>query len=155
MGTPILQVQNVNKRFGGLKALDDVNLTVMEGTVHAIIGPNGAGKSTLLNTFVGRLIPDTGTVTFDGQSLIGRKPHEINQLGVSRVFQTPEIFEDLTVAERLFDLVSGEEDFAEKHGVRVLGRSIEPGTFSLRTLEVKRRSGLLAPKLLEIGQGVP
>ena len=101
MGTPILQVQNVNKRFGGLKALDDVNLTVMEGTVHAIIGPNGAGKSTLLNTFVGRLIPDTGTVTFAGQSLIGRKPHEINQLGIARVFQTPEIFNDLTLLQNV------------------------------------------------------
>ena len=66
-----LEVCGVNKRFGGLQALDDVNLSVEEGTIHAIIGPNGAGKSTLLNCFVGKLIPDTGTVTFDGQSLIG------------------------------------------------------------------------------------
>ncbi|SOH95300.1 branched-chain amino acid transport system ATP-binding protein [Monaibacterium marinum] len=97
----ILEVQNVNKRFGGLQALDDVNLNVEEGTVHAIIGPNGAGKSTLLNCFVGRLTPDTGTVMFNGQSLIGRKPHEINQMGVSRVFQTPEIFSDLTILENV------------------------------------------------------
>ena len=85
----ILQVRNVSKRFGGLQALNDVNLSVEEGTVHAIIGPNGAGKSTLLNCFVGRLIPDTGTVMFDGKSLLGIKPHQINQAGVSRVFQTP------------------------------------------------------------------
>ena len=97
----ILEVQSVNKRFGGLQALDDVNLNVEENTVHAIIGPNGAGKSTLLNCFVGRLTPDTGTVMFDGQSLIGRKPHEINQMGVSRVFQTPEIFTDLTILENV------------------------------------------------------
>ena len=97
----ILEVQNVNKRFGGLQALDDVNLNVEENTVHASIGPNGAGKSTLLNCFVGRLTPDTGTVMFDGQSLIGRKPHEINQMGVSRVFQTPEIFTDLTILENV------------------------------------------------------
>ena len=97
----ILQVQNVNKRFGGLKALHEVNLDIEEGTVHAIIGPNGAGKSTLLNCFVGRLTPDTGTVTFDGHSLLGKKPHEINQTGVSRVFQTPEIFEDLTLSENV------------------------------------------------------
>lgn len=97
----ILKVQNVNKRFGGLKALDDVNLEVEEGSVHAIIGPNGAGKSTLLNTFVGRLDPDTGSVMFNGQSLLGIKPHEINQLGVSRVFQTPEIFGDLTLLENV------------------------------------------------------
>lgn len=97
----ILQVQNVNKRFGGLQALNNVNLDVKEGTVHAIIGPNGAGKSTLLNCFVGRLIPDTGSVTFDGVSLIGLKPHEINQAGVTRVFQTPEIFGELTLLENV------------------------------------------------------
>ena len=97
----ILTVRNINKRFGGLKALDEVNLEVEEGTVHAIIGPNGAGKSTLLNCFVGRLEPDTGTVDFDGVSLLGIKPHEINQAGVSRVFQTPEIFADLTLIENV------------------------------------------------------
>ncbi|MFT5006431.1 MAG: branched-chain amino acid transport system ATP-binding protein [Paracoccaceae bacterium] len=95
----ILEVQNVNKNFGGLKALSDVNLSVDEGTIHAIIGPNGAGKSTLLNCFVGKLVPDTGSVMFNGKSLLGLKPHKINQAGVSRVFQTPEIFGDLTVWE--------------------------------------------------------
>ena len=97
----ILTVTNVNKRFGGLKALDDVNLDIHEATVHAIIGPNGAGKSTLLNCFVGKLEPDTGSVVFDGKSLLGIQPHEINQLGVSRVFQTPEIFGDLTLLENV------------------------------------------------------
>ncbi len=97
----ILEVKGVNKSFGGLQALNDVNLNVEEGTVHAIIGPNGAGKSTLLNCFIGKLIPDSGTVTFDNESLLGRKPHQINQMGVSRVFQTPEIFSDLTVFENV------------------------------------------------------
>jgi branched-chain amino acid transport system ATP-binding protein len=97
----ILEVKNVGKRFGGLQALDNVNLNVRENTVHAIIGPNGAGKSTLLNCLVGKLIPDTGSVMFDGQSVLGRKPYEINQMGISRVFQTPEIFGDLTVLENM------------------------------------------------------
>ncbi len=97
----ILSVENVNKRFGGLKALNNVNLNVQAGTVHAIIGPNGAGKSTLLNCFIGRLEPDTGSVTFDGHSLLGIQPHQINQLGVSRVFQTPEIFGDLSLLENV------------------------------------------------------
>lgn len=97
----ILQVRNVNKRFGGLQALDDVNLSVEQGTIHAIIGPNGAGKSTLLNCFVGRLTPDTGTVMFNEKSLLGISPHEINQAGVSRVFQTPEIFADLNILENV------------------------------------------------------
>jgi len=97
----ILEVKNVNKRFGGLQALGNVNLSVAENTVHAIIGPNGAGKSTLLNVLVGKLIPDTGSVMFDGQSVLGRAPYEINQMGISRVFQTPEIFGDLTVMENM------------------------------------------------------
>jgi len=97
----ILQVNDVNKRFGGLQALNNVNLEIEEGAVHAIIGPNGAGKSTLLNCFVGRLVPDTGTVMFNGTSLLGIKPHEINQAGVSRVFQTPEIFEEMTLLENI------------------------------------------------------
>ena len=97
----ILEVKNVNKRFGGLQALSDVNLSIAENTVHAIIGPNGAGKSTLLNCLVGKLIPDTGSVMFDGQSVLGRTPYEINQMGISRVFQTPEIFGDLTVLENM------------------------------------------------------
>ncbi len=97
----ILEVNDVNKAFGGLKALNAVNLSVEEGTVHAIIGPNGAGKSTLLNCFIGRLIPDTGSVMFDGKSLLGITPHEINQTGVARVFQTPEIFTDLSILENV------------------------------------------------------
>ena len=97
----ILEVKDVGKRFGGLQALGDVNLSVKENSVHAIIGPNGAGKSTLLNCLVGKLIPDTGSVMFDGQSVLGRSPHEINQMGISRVFQTPEIFGDLSVMENM------------------------------------------------------
>ena len=96
-----LEVSGLKKSFGGLKALNDVNLTVEFGTVHAIIGPNGAGKSTLLNAFVGRLIPDAGSVVFDGISLIGLQPHEINQAGVVRVFQTPEIFGELSLLDNV------------------------------------------------------
>lgn len=106
----ILNVENVSKRFGGLQALNDVNLSVVEGTVHAIIGPNGAGKSTLLNCLVGKLAPDTGSVTFDGQPILGLKPHRINQLGISRVFQTPEIFTDLTVLDNVLIPCFAERD---------------------------------------------
>ena len=97
----VLHVDDVYKSFGGLHALSDIDLQIVEGRTHAIIGPNGAGKSTLLNVCVGRLKPDTGAVVFDGQVLTGRTPYQINQLGVSRVFQTPEIFPDLTVHENV------------------------------------------------------
>ncbi len=110
----ILEVKDVGKRFGGLQALGDVNLSVHENTVHAIIGPNGAGKSTLLNCLIGKLIPDTGSVMFDGQSVLGRSPYEICQMGISRVFQTPEIFADLTVMENMMLPIFAKRDGAYK-----------------------------------------
>ncbi len=108
----ILEVKNVGKRFGGLQALSNVELSVKENTCHAIIGPNGAGKSTLLNCFVGKLMPDTGSVMFDGQSVLGRTPYEINQMGISRVFQTPEIFGDLNVLENMMIPIFAKRDGA-------------------------------------------
>jgi len=85
---------------------------VAENSCHAIIGPNGAGKSTLLNCLVGKLIPDTGSVMFDGKSVLGRKPYEINQMGISRVFQTPEIFGDLSVLENMMIPIFARRDGA-------------------------------------------
>ena len=122
----ILEVKNVGKRFGGLQALGDVNLNVEENSVHAIIGPNGAGKSTLLNVLVGKLIPDTGSVMFDGQSVLGRKPFEINQMGISRVFQTPEIFGDLTVMENMMIPCFAKRDGAFRmHAIESIGHEAE------------------------------
>lgn len=97
----ILDIKDVNKTFGGLHALSEINLQVEEGTIHAIIGPNGAGKSTLLNCCIGRLIPDTGTVTFNGKNMIGMQPWNINHAGMVRVFQTPEIFPDLPLLQNV------------------------------------------------------
>jgi len=101
MDNVVFHVADVHKSFAGLHALSDIDLSVTEGETHAIIGPNGAGKSTLLNVCIGRLKPDSGSVVFDGNTLTGKKPHEINQLGVVRVFQTPEIFPDLTLLENV------------------------------------------------------
>ncbi|HMB77200.1 MAG TPA: ABC transporter ATP-binding protein [Kiloniellaceae bacterium] len=98
---PLLHIDNVHKHFAGLHALSDINLDIKAQETHAIIGPNGAGKSTLLNVCVGRLPPSQGQVLFNGVQLTGKEPHEINQLGVARVFQTPELFEDLTVIENV------------------------------------------------------
>jgi branched-chain amino acid transport system ATP-binding protein len=97
----VLHVDDVSKNFGGLQALSDIDFTVEEGTTHAIIGPNGAGKSTLLNVIVGRIPPTRGAVVFDGNVLTGKKPYQINQLGVARVFQTPEIFPELSVLQNV------------------------------------------------------
>lgn len=101
MTQAILNIEAVDKSFGGLHALSNINLQIEEGKTHAIIGPNGAGKSTLLNVCIGRIIPDSGKVAFCGEVISGKKPHEIIQTGIARVFQTPEIFPDLTLLENV------------------------------------------------------
>ena len=122
----ILEIKDIGIRFGGLQALGDVNLSVKENTCHAIIGPNGAGKSTLLNCIIGKLIPDSGSVMFDGQSVLGRTPHEINQLGISRVFQTPEIFGDLTVMENMMIPIFAKRDGAfELNAINAVTREVD------------------------------
>ncbi len=110
----VLHVADVHKSFSGLHALSDIDLSVKEGETHAIIGPNGAGKSTLLNVCIGRLAPDSGHVVFDGENLTGKLPHQINQLGVVRVFQTPEIFPDLTLLENVMIPILAKRDGAFK-----------------------------------------
>ena len=97
----ILEIDGINKAFGGLLALRDVNLRIVEGETHAIIGPNGAGKSTLLNCCIGRLMPDTGSVTFNDKNMIGMEPHDINHAGMVRVFQTPEVFPELSLLDNV------------------------------------------------------
>ncbi len=114
MSNLVLNIKGVNKTFGGLQALNDVNLEIEEGKVHAIIGPNGAGKSTLLNCCIGRLIPDTGSVTFNNENIIGKDAHEINQMGMVRVFQTPEIFPDLSLLENVMIPALAKRDGAYK-----------------------------------------
>lgn len=108
----VLHVDDVSKNFGGLHALSDIDFTVEEGTTHAIIGPNGAGKSTLLNVIIGRLPPTRGAVVFDGKVLTGKRPWEINQMGVARVFQTPEIFPELSVLQNVMTPAFAKRDGA-------------------------------------------
>lgn len=97
----LLQVRGLRKLFGGNVAVDDVSFDLKPGEVLALIGPNGAGKSTTFNMVNGQLRPDAGSVLLEGQDLIGRKPREIWQMGVSRTFQIAETFASLTVAENV------------------------------------------------------
>ena len=94
-------VKDLTLKFGAVTVLDNLNIDIPEGEFLVLLGASGCGKSTLLNCLVGKLIPDSGSVMFDGKSVLGRKPHEINQMGISRVFQTPEIFGDLSVLENI------------------------------------------------------
>jgi branched-chain amino acid transport system ATP-binding protein len=98
---PILRVQSLAKRFGGLEALGGVSLTVAPGEFRAIIGPNGAGKSTFFNTMTGLLRPDAGRVIFEGRDVTGEPPHRLVRRGVARTFQITSVFQDLTALENV------------------------------------------------------
>jgi ABC-type branched-subunit amino acid transport system ATPase component/ABC-type branched-subunit amino acid transport system permease subunit len=100
-GEPLLVIHGLSRSFGGLRAVQDVNLTVHAGDRHAIIGPNGAGKSTLFNLITGRLKPDAGRITFAGRDITGRPPHVIARAGIGRAFQITMIFPRLTVLQNL------------------------------------------------------
>ena len=96
-----LEVGNVVKSFGGLRALQDVSLSVERGEIRAIIGPNGAGKSTLFNVMTGLLSPDSGEVIFDGERISGLSPHRIIRKGIGRSFQITNIFPRMSVFENV------------------------------------------------------
>lgn len=96
---PILQVQNVTKQFDGLTALNDVSFEVDQGEIRGLIGPNGAGKSTLFKNIAGFYTPTSGNIVFEGSSIVGRKPHNISELGIVRTFQETTLFQELTVFE--------------------------------------------------------
>jgi len=97
----ILEVENLAMVFGGLTALTDTKFQIKKGTIKAIIGPNGAGKTTLYNIITGFLSPTRGNVWFKGQKISNLKPHEIAVRGISRSFQTIELFENMTVLENV------------------------------------------------------
>jgi len=101
MSEPILRIEGLAKRFGGLEALGGVDLSVARGDFRAIIGPNGAGKSTFFNTMTGLLRPDAGRVIFEGRDVTGEPPHRLARRGVGRTFQITSVFQDLNALENV------------------------------------------------------
>jgi len=98
---PILTVRSVSKSFGGVGALNNVNLNIWPGTIHGLIGPNGSGKTTLVNVITGLYKPEEGEISYRGKSLIGLAPDKISQMGIGRTFQIPSISGSLTSAENI------------------------------------------------------
>jgi branched-chain amino acid transport system ATP-binding protein len=97
----LLAVEGVSRRFGGVLALDDVSLDVDDGEIVGLIGPNGAGKTTLFNILTRLYEPDSGDVSFDGESLLATPPHRIVERGIARTFQNVELFRSLSVEENV------------------------------------------------------
>jgi len=101
IGLPLLELKGISKSFGGLKAVSDLSLDLEEGEILGIIGPNGAGKTTLFNAVTGFFRPDAGEVLFEGERLIGLKPHQICQKGLVRTFQIVKPFLQLSVLDNV------------------------------------------------------
>ncbi|MEM2062015.1 MAG: ABC transporter ATP-binding protein, partial [Candidatus Caldarchaeum sp.] len=101
MPETILRIEDVRVSFGGLYALDGVNLEVEKNRMSLLIGPNGSGKTTLINTISGVYKPETGSIIFDGKPITGLKPHVISRIGLARTWQIPQPFQTLTVLENL------------------------------------------------------
>ncbi|MEZ4656310.1 MAG: ABC transporter ATP-binding protein [Caldilineaceae bacterium] len=97
----MLQVEHLTKDFAGLRAVDDLSLTLEAGEILGLIGPNGSGKSTSINVITGLLKASAGQVTVDGQRITGLPPHRIAQAGLARTFQTIKLFSELTVLENV------------------------------------------------------
>ena len=122
---PLLILDGISRAFGGLKAVEDVSLTVSEGAIHGIIGPNGAGKTTLFNIINGFLTPDAGSIRFAGLKLGGLKPHAVCRLGLGRTFQVVRAFPRMTVLENVVvgAYVAASSDIeAERHAYAALER---------------------------------
>jgi branched-chain amino acid transport system ATP-binding protein len=122
--SPVLQISNIRKRFGGITAVDGVSFEVNEGEILGLIGPNGCGKSTLFNCILGQLTPSDGEVRIDGRVTTGMRPSDLNRLGVSRTFQLLQVFPKLSVRENL--ILAGQE-----HQGSMLSRLVGPSDAGL------------------------
>jgi ABC-type branched-subunit amino acid transport system ATPase component/ABC-type branched-subunit amino acid transport system permease subunit len=100
-GGTLLEAQNVLMQFGGLKALNNVDLVIQRGTIHGLIGPNGSGKSTMMNVLTGIYVPTAGSVNFGGRSQVGRTSSEIALSGIARTFQNVQLFGEMTALQNV------------------------------------------------------
>jgi branched-chain amino acid transport system ATP-binding protein len=151
---PLLEIQNLSLQFGGLKALSDFNFTLDPGQLFGLIGPNGAGKTTAFNVVTGVYIPNNGEILLAGGSIVGRHPHQINQLGIARTFQNVRLFGGLSVLENV--LIGFNQSLTHGFAGTILrtpkhqreDQSLEAeATNLLSTFHLDKRAGELAASL--------
>ncbi len=135
----ILEVRNLKKHFGGLKALDDVTFKVMRGETLGIIGPNGAGKTTLFNTVCGVYAPTAGGIILGDKEIQGMKPHQIARMGIARTFQIVHPFRDMTVLDNVI-MALGRENYCGFFNIFKISRTREN---TGRAKELLSRVGLM------------
>ena len=116
MSANLLSIRNLSKHFGGLSVLQDVSFDVPAGSIYGLIGPNGAGKTTVFNLITGLLQPSSGSIEFQGESLIGVPPHRITRQGIARTFQNIRIFKEMDLLE---NVMVGLHDQLRYSGVQI------------------------------------
>ncbi|WP_172121577.1 MULTISPECIES: ABC transporter ATP-binding protein [unclassified Devosia] len=130
----VIDVRNVSKSFGGLQAVRNCSLQVERGSITGLIGPNGAGKSTLFNIVAGNIVPDSGSVIFDGKDVTGLKPHQLFRTGMLRTFQIAHEFGQMTALENLM-MVPGDQP-----GESLFNSWFRPGLVRSREQEVRQKA---------------
>jgi branched-chain amino acid transport system ATP-binding protein len=130
----MLEAKNITKRFGGLTAVQDVTYTQEPRTIYAIIGPNGAGKTTFFNIMTGIYKANAGTLTFDGKSIKGLSPDQINAVGISRTFQNIRLFGSMTVMENIMVGMHTRLD------INVLSAMLRLPNFNAQERQVQRKA---------------
>jgi branched-chain amino acid transport system ATP-binding protein len=146
MADAIIETRLVAKHFGGLHAVDDVDLQVAEGAMHSIIGPNGAGKTTLFNLISGYLKPTSGQVFLRGREITGLPLHRMAHLGIGRSFQITNIFPNLTVLEnvRLSAQALGRDNYKMWTPARRFRRYQEQALRALHEVGLEAKADMLA-----------
>lgn len=134
MSDSLLDAQALCKRFGGVKALDNVGIRIPAGAIYGLIGPNGAGKTTLFNVLTGLYQAESGSITFDGQAILNSKPHVVVQAGIARTFQNIRLFGHMTALENVMVARHSQS----KAGV--FGAIIRPASVQKEEAEIKTRA---------------
>lgn len=118
----LLEVKNLGIDFGGLRAVDDFNVTVESGQLYGLIGPNGAGKTTVFNLLTGVYKPTRGTFSLEGRTLAGKSPMEISRAGIARTFQNIRLFKDMTVLDNVKVALHNQKKYTAFEGIFRLPR---------------------------------
>ena len=147
----VLEVHGLEKSFGGIRAVDGVSFEVREGEILGLIGPNGSGKSTLFNCILGQLAPSAGEVRIDGRAITGKRPCQLNRLGIGRTFQLLQVFPQLTVRENL--ILAGQEHQASMWSRLVGRRDAGLGPAADRMIEFFRLAQLAEEKAGALSYG--
>ena len=141
----MIVVENLSKHFGGIRAVNNVSLSIAPGSITGLIGPNGAGKTTLFNVIAGLHAPTSGRVLLDGQDITGLPPHELFAKGMLRTFQIAHEFSTLTVRENLMLVPGGQS------GERLVDAWLRPGRVRAEEVELRRKADEVI-EFLEISQ---